>query len=471
MLQIGTGAFLRGFVGDILAESNASSGTDLGIVAIASTRSRRVGWLQAQEGLYTVQVEGMRDGRPQRHFRINAVTQQAFAAGEDWAEVLALAQRPEVMGVVSNTTEVGIRYEAEDLFGRAPATYPGKLTALLYARFQALAGDPDKGWVILPCELLENNGDQLRACVQQHVLAHGLPLSFRRWLDHACIFANTLVDRIVTGTPAAEVLSATEASLGYSDSLLTVTEPYALWAIEGDDRLRARLPFAAHPSVVISPDIEPYRERKLRILNGSHTFMVGLGYLCGLDTVRDCTEDPAMGRFLTRLMEEEIVPSLPANVPGGLVFARDVMARFQNPFLAHRLLDISLQYTSKMRMRNATTFGRYAETFGSAPLAMSLGFAAFLAFVRPEVHSDGKWLGQRGDTPYELRDDQASAWAKRWQSFSDANPSPWVRAILADTSLWGRDLSTLPGLVEQVGADLSLILTQGARAALQARLG
>ena len=468
ILQIGTGALLRGLVASIVDTQNQTAASPTGIVAVSSTRSRRSQWLQEQGGLFTLRVEGYAQGAVQQSHTLNTAIRQAMPAAEDWPAVLDLARQPALVAVVSNTTEVGIRYEPEPLFDRPPATFPGKLTALLYARYQALGGDMDRGLVILPCELLEDNGERLRQCVHQHVLDHRLDPGFRRWLDEACLFPNTLVDRIVTGTPSGAAYEQLSQELGYEDHLLTVTEPYALWAIEGDEALARRLPFAGHPAVVVAPAITPFRERKLRILNGTHTLMVALGYLSGLDTVAACTQDPEMGAFLAHLMEAEIVPTLPAGVPGGAAFAAEVLDRFRNPFLAHQLLDISLQYSSKMQMRNVATFQRYAQLRGEAPRAMSLGFAAFLAFSRPVAEEGGKWYGQRGHERYQLRDDQAPAWAQRWATYAGGDPTTWVAGVLADTSLWGTDLSQLPGLTAQVSSYLRLILEQGARAALAA---
>ena len=404
---------------------------------MTSTGSGRSKVLQDQNGLFTLRIEGMKDGQAVEKFVLNASILSACSAQNDWKEVMAMMRERDLEIIVSNTTEVGIQYHKEDLSATPPTSYPAKLTALLFERFQH---HPDRPMIILPTELLVDNGSNLRDIVLQHIEDQQLGEAFRTWIETETLFCNTLVDRIVTGMPGAEKYEALSEELGYQDQLLTVSEVYYLWAIEGDEQLENRLGFSKQDEgVVIAQDISPFRERKLRILNGSHTFMVGLAHLCGLKTVADCMEHPVFGAFMKQLIEEEIVPSLPNEVTGGQEFGQEVMDRFRNPFLFHKVLDITLQYTTKMKMRNAASILRYQQKTGQLPKLMALGIAAFLRFAKPASESSGRFSGEWNGQSYALRDDKASDWADRYEKFEGSDLWPWIRHSLKDIGLDARD--------------------------------
>ncbi|MDP9348113.1 MAG: tagaturonate reductase, partial [Gemmatimonadota bacterium] len=342
-VQFGTGAFLRGFVELFLDEANRRGHFGGRVVMVGSTGSGRDRVLSEQDGLYTLSVQGVDRGAVVEERRVIGSVSRALSARDQWDEVLAVAREPELELVLSNTTEVGITLDEEDRPDLAPPrSFPGKLTRFLYERARAFDYDPARGVVVLPCELIEDNGRRLREIVLALAARWELGDEFTAWLERAVPFCNTLVDRIVPGTPEAAVLEELQAALGYRDGLLTTCEVYRLFAIEGDEALRARLRFAAaDPGIVVTPDVAPYRERKVRLLNGAHTVTVPAALLSGCETVLEAVRHPLVGPFLRRVMLEEIVPHLEA--PGAEEFAHAVLDRFANPFIRHALLDISLQ--------------------------------------------------------------------------------------------------------------------------------
>ncbi|GAB4418007.1 MAG: tagaturonate reductase [Bacteroidia bacterium] len=443
ILQFGTGALLRGLPDAIIDRANAAGRFNGSIVTVASTASGRGDVFADQAGLFTHYVEGIADGQPVHEVWINRSLSRSLQAATDWPAVMALAADPGIGIILSNTTEVGLRYAPDDLQAHPPATFPGKLTAFLYQRYHLL---PDHPPVILPCELLVDNGTLLRDLVLRHAADHDLGPDFATWVATSVAFCNTLVDRIVTGTPAPARKAAIEAQLGYADDLLTVAEPYGLWAIEGGTAIEARLGFAfGDPHAFVVPDITPYRERKLRILNGSHTFLVGAGILAGKRTVKDCLDDPGLAAFLQGLIFDEIVPSLPPGVADGAKFAAAVLDRFRNPSLDHQLLDIALQYTSKMAMRNVASIVRYIETHGAAPQHMARGFAAYLHFCRPRRQEGARYCDSLPGRDYPLNDAYAAWWDAQWQQFDPQRAGDWLAQVLRQSDVWGVDLDALPG--------------------------
>jgi len=366
--------------------------------------------------------------------------------------------------VISNTTEVGIALDAADAFdANPPRSFPAKLTRFLAERARAFEYDPKRGLVVLPCELIERNGDTLRCLVGELVSRWALGADVERWIDESVVFCNTLVDRIVPGGVSSSEAKRLESKLGFHDELLTSCEPYALFAIEGDEQLRERIGFAdAEARVVVTADIEPYRERKVRLLNGGHTIAVPAALLAGLETVRDACEDERIGVLLRRAMLDEIVPSLTA--PGSVEFAREVLARFANPYIRHSLIDITLHGTAKMRARVVPSIVEYVERTGRTPSALAFGFAAYLVFMRGELHDERRAAG------LSVPEDPGGARVRAlWESAdvrSDAGLMAMVREVCADETLWGTDLSRVGEFADAVGNHVSRILRQGIAAAL-----
>ncbi|QXD14453.1 tagaturonate reductase [Rhodocaloribacter litoris] len=465
VLQFGTGAFLRGFAGYFVDRANEAGRLNGRIVMVGSTGSGRVQRLAAQDGLYTLLVRGREHGEVVDRAHLITAVGRVLSARDRWAEVLEVARHPDLALVVSNTTEVGITLDEDDRIDRnPPRSFPGKLTAVLYERARAFDFDPARGLLILPCELVDDNGDRLREIVQALAARWKLPPAFLAWLDASCRFCNTLVDRIVPGTPPEEEAAAFYERLGYRDELLTVAEPYRLWAIEGDDEVRERLPLAGTDAgIVVAGDITPYRLLKVRILNGAHTISVPAALLCGLETVCEAVGHPLVGRFIQRLVRDEIAPGL--DLPEDLVtpFAEAVLERFANPFIRHALRDITFQQTMKMRVRVVPSIEAYAARFGEAPPSLAFGFACFLLFQHPCFRPDGPWP----------EDEAAPYWQARWQGVAPDDAEALVQRaadVLADAGRWGLQLRAVPGFERHVAVHLRRALREGVPAALAAHL-
>lgn len=465
-VQFGTGAFLRGFVDDFLDRAREAGHFDGRIVAIGSTGSGRDRALNEQDGLYTLVVQGIVDGEPLQEQRVIASIQRAIASSTDWAAVLDHARSPDLQLIFSNTTEVGIALdEGDDPAFDPPRSFPGKLTRFLLERGRTFGFAPERGVVVLPCELIENNGERLRAIVLALAERWGVESPFARWIRASVPFCNTLVDRIVPGMPAGDALERLRGSLGYDDGMLTVCEPYRLFAIQGDGALRARLAFAdADEGVVVAPDIQRYRGLKVRLLNGTHTIMVPLALLAGFRTVAEAVGDARIGGFTLRVMLEEIAPGVDA--AGGERYARTVLDRFANPFIEHALWDITLYATAKMRVRVIPSIVAYAKREGRAPRLLALGFAAWLLFMRGDLQAERR---ARGSTV--PADDDGAVIGALWSDAADDAHEDIARAVCADSELWGTDLTSLPGFAEQVTDDLRALDEGDIAAVVAAALG
>lgn len=465
-IQFGTGAFLRGFVDCILDDANRRGSFGGRVVVVGSTGTGRASTLSAQDGLYTLAVQGVEHGAPNEQLRIVSSVSRALSARDEWDAVLACARNPALQLIFSNTTEVGITLDEGDRFESVPpASFPGKLTRFLYERGRAFDFAPAAGVVVLPCELIEQNGDQLREIVLALAARWRLDGDFVRWIEQEVPFCNTLVDRIVPGAPRSEQAARLARTLGYQDDMLTVCETYRLFAIEGDDALRARLPFAEESGVIVAPDIRPYRERKVRLLNGTHTIMVPIALLSGCETVRDAIEHEAVGAFVRSALRDDIVPSV--DVPGAEAFAQDVLDRFANPYVHHALLDIALQQTMKMRVRVIPSIVDHARRFGTLPRSLVFGFAGYLELVRGGIQ------GARADGALPLpADDQGRTIRDRWSRADGSVESvaALVRDVCGDASLWAYDLRTIATFVDAVTEQLLRIRELGALPALDVHL-
>jgi len=355
--------------------------------------------------------------------------------------------------IISNTTEVGIRLVEENIHQQPPASFPGKLLAFLYERYKVCKGSVEGGMVIIPTELIVDNGKKLAVIVQQLAVYNKLEKDFTSWLSTACRWCSSLVDRIVPGKPDAATLQQLQQDLGYIDELLSISEVYRLWAIEGDERVKDILSFsAADAGVIIAPDIEIYRELKLRLLNGTHTLSCGLGYLAGFTTVKQAMEDAGFAAFVSDLMLKEIAPAIPYTIPAeqSRDFGLQVLDRFRNPHLQHQWISITMQYTSKMKMRNVPVLLEHYKKQARPPRLFALGFAAYLLFMR--------------GGNYPVNDDKAGYFAEIWGK--DMGSAALVDKVLSDVSLWDADLSKLPGFAEAVRENLDTLINTGAQRAL-----
>lgn len=472
IIQFGSGALLRGFI-DFFIDQAQRKGIFKGkAVVVNNTRSGRSTLLNEQEGLFTLCIEGFSKGKIKKEYIITSAISRALPAADQWSEIIACAKNKNIQVVVSNTTEIGITLQEDDnLQGSPPTSFPGKLTAFLYARYKALGGTPESGMIILPTELIPDNGKKLKGIVMKLIEINSLENEFTLWVKDHNIFCNTLVDRIVPGEPSEEKQKKIANEIGYHDALLTVSEVYRLFAIEGDrNHLITKAPFLqADEGIIISEDITPYRERKLRVLNGGHTISVAAGFLCGLETVYDCMEDPVMSEFITQAIHHEIVPSLEVDQTMAKEFADDVLDRFRNPFLNHKLISITLQYTSKMNMRNGLTFVRYYEKFGKVPELMCAGFAAYLLFTRPVRRENDQYYGNFQGKEYPIYDDQAPYFYQCWQETDQHNAQSigqLADQVLSNRQLWEYDLQNLGDFSKKVKGFLTQYIDEGLKETL-----
>jgi tagaturonate reductase len=442
VLQFGTGVLLRGLCDFFIDKANRSGQFKGRIVVVKSTDRPGADAFTEQDGLFTHCIKGIEEGVAIEETVINSSISRTLTAASAWHDILACAKSSEMQVIISNTTEVGIQYHANDpIDGACPKSFPAKLLAFLHARWQHFNGTTESGMVIIPTELIINNGDVLKEIVLKLAADHQLPAAFITWLQESNHFCNSLVDRIVPGAPDAATSATICADLGYEDKNLIISEVYRLWAIQGGAKVREVLSFAkADTGVVIAEDIEIYRELKLRLLNGTHTLMCGMSFLLGFRLVKDVMANGYLSKLVMNLMLSELALAIPYKMDFKVAdrFGRSVLDRFRNPFINHKLLDITVQYTTKMRMRNIPLLVNYYKEFGKAPELFAMGFAAYLQFMHAVKEENGKYFGDANGELYPISCDYAAHFYEAWKDFD-------LKKVLADTSLWDADLSALPG--------------------------
>ncbi len=414
VIQFGEGGFLRGFVDWMLQKVNENSDFDGSVVVVQPIEKGMCDMLTEQNCVYTQVIRGVEGVDTS----IIDVISRCVKPYEDFDAYLALAEQPEMRFIVSNTTESGIVFSDEDRITDAPPkSFPAKLTLLLKRRYELSL----PGFIFLPCELIDRNGDNLRRCVLQYADLWGLGEGFKRWINEENIFTNTLVDRINTGYPRGEDLG-----LGYEDNMVNTSEFFHLWVIETDFDLDRELPFSKTDlNVIITPDkLEMYRTRKVRILNGAHTSLVPYALLSGLETVKDCLDDPTMSEHLKRCVFDEIIPTLDLPRDELLSYANSVVERFSNPYIKHYLSAIALNSVSKFKVRVLPSILEYIKRFGKMPETLLFAFAKLVEFYKTDMTNDDP------DVVEFMRNHSTAE-------------------ILANESLWGQDLSFLTDEVEK----------------------
>ena len=464
VLQFGTGVLLRGLCDYFIDKANKQGIFNGRIVVVKSTDSGGADAFAEQDNLYTLCIRGIDRGVPTEENIICSAISRVLSAQSDWNEILETAQSADIEVVISNTTEVGLQYVEESIRQSPPASFPAKLTAWLYERFQA----KQSGVVIIPTELIVGNGDKLKEIVGKLCVFNQLPARFVEWLETENHFCNSLVDRIVPGKPKEEALAELQNLLGYEDQLLAVAETYRLWAIQGDDKVKDILTFAdADSGVKITKNIEQYRELKLRMLNGTHTLMCGIAYLSGFQFVKEALADDTIEKFTTNLMMSEIAPAIPYKIDAKIAqrYGRDVLDRFKNPYLDHQWISITLQYTMKMQLRNIPLLLNYYKEFNTVPQYFTRGFAAYLLFMHATKVENGKYFGERAGESYPIQCDSAAYYYDVWQ---DKKTFEVVDIVLANEELWGSDLTKLKGFAENVTTHLSNMMSFGVREVVSA---
>ena len=465
VMQFGEGNFLRAFVDDFIDIANEKTGYNGKVVLVQPIAAGLANLINQQEGLYTLYLRGNEKGVKVDDKRVISCVSRCLNPYEEWDKVLDFARSDDLEIIVSNTTEAGIVHESESRFDQVPPiSFPAKLTKVLHERYSA----GKKGVVILSCELIDNNGKELLNCVNQYIADWGLDESFRRWVNEENIFCSTLVDRIVPGRirDQAEV-AALDAKNGYEDPLTDVGEVFGIWVIEGPEGLEDRLPFkAAGVPVIVVPDVTPYKKRKVRILNGAHTGFVLGAYLAGFDIVRDCMHDETVLGFMNKMLYDEVIPTLPLDKKDLSDFAAAVQDRFNNPFVNHELMSISLNSTSKWRARNLPSFKDYVDKCGTLPKCLTASFAAYMAFYSCDIQGlDDKGLTCRRPkgNDYVVSDDRFVL--EFYFAHKDDSPEALAHAVMTNTDMWGEDLTAIPGFEAEAARILGLIREKGALAA------
>ncbi|MBE6254455.1 MAG: tagaturonate reductase [Prevotella sp.] len=478
IIQFGEGNFLRAFIDWIVQQMNKASvwpdlpsngeglGAGASVVIVQPIAQGMVERLQAQDCLYHVNLQGLIDGQAVNSLEMIESVSRTVNPYADHAAFLALAAQPDVRFVISNTTEAGIAFDpACRLNDAPPASYPGKLTQLLYHRFRAFNGDPAKGLIIMPCELIFQNGHHLVDCIRKYIELWKEDLgadfeAFRQWFEQSCYVCATLVDRIVPGFPRKDI-DAIQQKVGYADQMVVQAEAFHLWVIETAANLPLEQLAREFPAdkaglhVIFTHDESPYHERKVTLLNGPHTVLSPVAFLAGLNIVRDACQHEIIGPFIRRVMYDELLPTL--NLPEDELrhFADDVMERFCNPFVDHQLTSIMLNSFPKFQTRDLPGLKTYLERKGTLPKGIVLGLAAICVYYRGGERPDGTAI-QPNDDPRIMQ-----LLAELWQTGDTRKVAEGVLA--AKDLIWHEhgDLNTIPGLTDLLTQSIDSILERG----------
>ena len=466
--QFGEGNFLRAFCDHMIDIANEKGVFSGGVAIIQPIPFGNLDMLREQNLQYSVILRGLENGEKVVGQRLLSCITEAIDPFADYTAYENLAKNADLRFVISNTTEAGIVFDATDAFENKPAnTFPGKLTQFLYTRFMHFKGDTAKGLIVLPCELIEKNGTKLRECVMQYSTRWGLSSAFVAWVKNACIFCNTLVDRIVSGYPAEEAEQLQRNLLGYEDKLMVVGEPFAFWAIESErfDEVQREFPLdKAGLPVVFCENLTAYRDRKVRLLNGGHTASVLAAFLTGCDTVGQMMADDICHDFLKQVIFEEIAPVVALSAEEVADFANSVLERFENPFIHHALLSISLNSVSKWKARVLPSVKDSFAKNAALPKGLCFSLAALASFYRSEIQEGEQLIGARAGERYPIRDD---AHVLAFFKEHSAKPnSEFANLLLQNEQFWGEDLTKIGDFLPFVASCLDEISEFGMKAAL-----
>ncbi len=467
VLQFGTGMLLRGLPDYFIDKANRKGIFNGRIVVVKSTSKGDTASFHAQDNLYTLCIRGIENGKRKEENIINSSISRVLNAGEEWEEILKCAHNKNLQIVISNTTEVGLKLVKEDISNHPPLSYPGKLLAFLFERFKAFNGSNDSGLIIIPTELIPDNGKKLESIVLELAHLNELNKEFIEWLNRCNFFCSSLVDRIVTGSPGEKIKHEIESELGYDDELLTLCEAYCLWAIEGDEHIKKMLSFAvADEGLIISPDIALYRELKLRLLNATHTMSCGVAFFSNINTVKEAMEDKLMSVYIADLMKKEIGPAIPYEINSDTVnaYSENVLDRFRNPHINHIWKNITLNYSSKIKLRCVPVIINFYKLNNTVPELFALGFAAYIYFMKAVKQNEKLFFGESNGDPYLIEDEEAENFYHMWQTLSI---NEVANNTLKNIDLWGTDLSVLPGFQQSVIDKLNSIINNGMRFTLE----
>ena len=452
IIQFGEGNFLRAFVDWIIYNMNQKAGFNSSVVIVQPLENGMVNMLNEQDGLYHVNLQGLQNGKEVDSIQLIDVVSRGLNPYAQYDEFLKLAEIPEMRFVISNTTEAGIAFDPSCKLEDAPAkSYPGKLTQLLFHRFNVFNGAMDKGLIIFPCELIFDNGKVLKKCIDQYIELWNLGEDFKHWFDTACGVYCTLVDRIVPGYPRDSIGQILDR-IGLDDKLVVKGEIFHLWVIEAPKTVEKEFPAdKAGLNVLFVPCEKPYHDRKVTLLNGPHTVLSPVGYLAGLDTVKECCDDPVIGRFVKKVMFDELLETLDLPRVELTQFADAVLERFRNPFVKHFVTSIMLNSFPKFKTRDLPGLKIFLERKGVLPSGLVLGLAAIVTYYKG---------GKRGKDEIVLKDDPViiellnNLWA-------DGSPIDVAKGVLGAEFIWGEDLNLIPGLTEKLSEYLRMIQDKG----------
>ena len=460
IIQFGEGNFLRCFADWQIDILNEKTDFNSGITIVRAINDEKMPLLDTQDGLYTTIIRGINeDGEAVKEYRVIQSVNREIPIYKEFDEYLKLAENPDIKWIISNTTEAGIVFEENDKYEDCPpSSFPAKLTRLLHERYKVFNGRKDKGFIILPCELIDYNGEKLKETVLEYVKLWGLEKGFEEWLLESNTWCSTLVDRIVTGFPFSEK-EELEKELGYNDIFMTTGEYFYLFVIQGPKSLEKELRLEESKlNIKITDDIKPYKLRKVGILNGAHTLMVPVAYLYGLETVKESIENPVVGEYVKRALFDEIIPVLDMDKEELESFAASVIDRFRNPYIKHLLMSISLNSMSKFKSRVLPQIISYNEKYGKLPDRLIFSLAALIRFYK----------GNREDKEIELKDDEyiLDLYKELWDKNGD-NYEKIVESVLKLEKLWGRDLNKISGLSKKISEYLEIIDIKGMEIALK----
>ncbi|MFI3247959.1 MAG: tagaturonate reductase [Rikenellaceae bacterium] len=458
VIQFGEGNFLRAFVDWIIEQMNQKIDFDCGVTVVQPIAQGMCDMVNAQDGLYHLVLKGMQNGEATRTITRIDVINDAINPYSDFQAYMALAEALNNRFIVSNTTEAGIAFCETDRFEDSPASsYPGKLTQLLYRRFEVSGGAADSGFIILPCELIDRNGDNLKRVVAQYIDMWSLGDDFSKWVDESNYFANTLVDRIVPGFPR-ETIGEIQEQIGYKDNLVVEGEVFHLWVVEGDEIIEREFPAnKAGLNVLFAPSMKPYRDRKVGLLNAPHTVLSPVGYLSGLDTVRECVEDELIGDYVRRVIYGELLPTLDLPEEELRSFADSVVERFLNPYVKHNVTSIMLNSFSKFKSRDLPLLKIYKERKGALPEGLVIGLAGILIYYKG---------GKRGEDQITPNDSPEiiELLNKLW---SMGSLESVVSGVLSATDIWAEDLTHVDGLESLLLEKLKVIESSGMKSCVE----
>ncbi len=453
VIQFGEGNFLRAFVDWIVYNMNLKAGFESSVVVVQPIERGMVDKLETQDCLYHVNLQGLEKGQAMDSLTLIDVISRALNPYTQHKAFMKLAEQPEMRFVISNTTEAGIVFDPTCRLGDAPASsYPGKLTQLLYHRYRTFGGDREKGLIIFPCELIFQNGQRLKETILQYTELWQLGDGFRTWFDEACGVYATLVDRIVPGFPRNDIWRIKE-TLQYDDNMVVQAEVFHLWVIEAPESVAKEFPAdKAGLNVLFVPSEAPYHERKVTLLNGPHTVLSPVAFLSGINIVRDACQHEVVGKYVRKVMFDELMETL--NLPKEELrqFANDVLERFNNPFVDHQVTSIMLNSFPKYRTRDLPGLKTYLQRKGKLPQGLVLGLAAIIVYYKGGTRADGTEI-KPDDAPDILR-----LLKELW---STGDTQTVATGVLATTSIWGEDLNELPGLTALLKADIDSILAYG----------